>query len=504
MSNEKFCPYCGNPKDASGRCNCPESVAVEQKEKNKWSKIKKFSIPAALLVASLVIVACVVSYRSSIIDLSDYLVIGQVMGLNGDGRIECYLDEAALYDAVYGEIDYDSNDWNDENFEDSLREEIEREEAFSKLLSCITVSANKDAGLSNGDVVKITVQFQNKNGYKFANRFKNGSASVTVSGLREGKMVELFAEGMVEVKFSGVNGFGKATLTVQKPVGLEDCFSYQLSDTQNLSNGDVVMVDVTVNKQRLEERGYLTPSITEKPVTVFGLKEPVAFDPFAESIVSLGFSGFSGLGEAEFTVVKPEGTRYYLKYSLSANEKLANGDVVTITVTADSEALKRLGYLVPEISKKDYTVSGLPELFELDGEFPKEALEAHIAAAWACIQEELVQSGNSAYLNDGPAYVKSYYIQAKDITEPYYDVWSGYEFTNAVCVVETYTVDFGMGFYRTYWYVYLFQDYHYNGNGNLVYNTDKEQYFLFVADSFEEFEQEFKNQCSEMNITEIG
>ena len=325
----------------------------------------------------------------------------------------------------------------------------------------------------------------------------------------------------VEVTYSGFNTSGEAEVdldidalicrSIGKEMdisdidGLKEYITYtnniaiSCSKTEGLSNGDIITVTITIsgsarNKVKSGEKNYV----------VSGLTGLTPLDPLSSENISLTFSGFSGCGEAEFSACKPEGTNRYLSYQISKENGLRNGDTVTVTFTADVEEMALLGYHMQETGEKTFTVAGLLEYYELSGSFPQELLSAHKAAAQKMVMASIEDLSPGATLSANPEYIRSYYLQAKNLSEPYNDPFRGVEFVNAVGVVEKYIVDFGMSFYRTYWYVYLFQDHYYDSTGKLLYNTDKEQYFLFIDDSFEQFETTFANECNMMNITTIG
>jgi hypothetical protein len=121
------------------------------------------------------------------------------------------------------------------------------------------------------------------------------------------------------------------------------------------SNGDTIEYEWDVEK--FTKYVKCNVKYTNSKVKVSGLKEVVKFDAFADLTVT--FSGVSKNGKVD---TEYKGSESGIRFSASKSYNLANGDVVTITIspnTAD-QWMKSYGK-VPEIFTKDYTVSGLNE-----------------------------------------------------------------------------------------------------------------------------------------------
>lgn len=146
----------------------------------------------------------------------------------------------------------------------------------------------------------------------------------------------------------------------------------KLDKTEGLTNGDEITfiwnndesnAAVIQAFEKNHKLNLVFKNVTEK---VSGLENADVYDPF-ESI-TLNFSGYSSLGNASidtsFAKVKN------LRYTVSPDSNLSNGDEVTVSVSAPyGESLEdycmSYGY-VPGQKEKTYTVSGLDEIIDYD------------------------------------------------------------------------------------------------------------------------------------------
>ena len=141
---------------------------------------------------------------------------------------------------------------------------------------------------------------------------------------------------------------------------------YTLDKTDHLSNGDIITVTVTY-PDALEDA--LNAKITPKSgdswtVEVKDLPELYKFDLFGN--IEVSFYGFDGYGQCDVQVNGGDNVGYVL----SKEENLSNGDVVTVTLTGPNGS-NLIDYCInqeflPEVESKEFTVSGLEELGEID------------------------------------------------------------------------------------------------------------------------------------------
>ena len=141
---------------------------------------------------------------------------------------------------------------------------------------------------------------------------------------------------------------------------------YELDKTEKLSNGDKITVTVSYPDTLEEALGAkLRPkSGGSWTVEVSGLEKVHTFDIFQD--IDVTFHGFDGYGKIDIQV--NGGTP--IGYTLSQEDRLSNGDVVTVILT-DPNGGDLLNYCLKggfmvEYESKEFTVSGLEEAPVID------------------------------------------------------------------------------------------------------------------------------------------
>lgn len=244
------------------------------------------------------------------------------------------------------------------------------------------------------------------------------------------KVVYYTADDCVEVSASGIDGSGTAQVTFDKKTLLDkinnDIYKgkaddmelakaevalYQYVDidvpdgnTDGLSNGDKIVVNVTAENEALAELGFGIDADNAVYVyTVEGLEEPTVIDLFKD--VTLNVEGISPYLDvrAEYT-----GDDEFLKskrifYSTDKSGYYANGDKVTLTVSYPERDFAENNYIV-EYTEKEYELSGYDQYADTDSD---------MTAANEYINEyahSLIEKDNGVYTvgweNDARAFFK--------------------------------------------------------------------------------------------------
>ena len=242
----------------------------------------------------------------------------------------------------------------------------------------------------------------------------------------------------IEVDFSGVEGYGTARIAntdaweesafeaagikekldadseevieaTQAAFVIEEAVRFEISPTENLSNGDVVTVTAVVDNESVE--GYKIAFIGDKKTfTVEGLKEVEQIDLFDG--VTVEFEGFAPYVKASIND-KHTNSDIYVTYSLDRSENLAMGDIVTVTAEYDEESLLQKGYMAEENTKEfvvdecDRYVTQLVEIpndtiSKMNKQF-EDAFQAYVAKDWE----------NANYLNS-IEHIGNYLLTAKE------------------------------------------------------------------------------------------
>ena len=261
----------------------------------KHINLRKIILALLLAVMALALTAC----GSKSIDLTDYIVVGEVEGLNGHGTAVCTLYSDALFAAISSQQPDGSGSF--------LQQIAVLDEAFSR----ITVTAEPCENLSNGDTVTVTAVYDAPKDLDIGCKLKNGKTTFKVEGLADGQAIDLFAEDAIVVKFAGMSGSGMATVEVISTELLYQNTEYTLSATTNLSNGDEVVLTAAIRDSLLTEMGYYAET-PEKTYTVSGLGEPFT------TADKLSAADKTRLEELALAKAKAEAEDWYSYMKLSA------------------------------------------------------------------------------------------------------------------------------------------------------------------------------------------
>ena len=186
--------------------------APEEKGRKKNGSGKKVIVIVGILAIIAVLAALLPQAIQSLqppahaeINLVDMVMVEKLTGMNGYGEITIALDKVKLRNAIIACIP------NAEEYPD------EQIQAWTDgVANYITLDVNKTKSLSNGDVVKVTVTFDEQQALEYSSiEFKNGTASVTVSGLSDSKLVEPLTDDAIGLDITGTSGSAEATLNIK-------------------------------------------------------------------------------------------------------------------------------------------------------------------------------------------------------------------------------------------------------------------------------------------------
>lgn len=296
-------------------------------------------------------------------------------------------------------------------------------------------------------------------------------AMAVLTGCGGKNKIDLRDEKYVSVNISGPSGYGEASVDMDDDalaamilsddvtgenltayllkVDALSRITYTLDKTEKLSNGDTITLTISYPDD-LEE--VLDAKITPKSgdswtVEVTGLEELYTFDLFLN--IDVTFTGFNGYGEPKVQVNGGNNVGCIF----SQKENLSNGDVVTVTLTGP-KGRDLIDYcisegFVPEVESKDFIVSDLPEVPQIDlfenldvtvqGRSP--FLSLAIRAKYDGIQYEIPQNGQ---LKSGEAVTIRAY-SAKDLSQHCFDMFKGIPVTDTY----TYTIPENQEYYLT-------------------------------------------------------
>lgn len=295
----------------------------------------------------------------------------------------------------------------------------------------------------------------------------------------------------IEVTFSGVDGYGTASMSgtsdwmdgieldkkmselekLAAYIKIEGAVEYELSPKEGLSNGDEVQVTIKVNNEILKEYGYTAKDKVLK-FKVTGLEVPKSYNPFDHVNVTV-------TGTAPYAKLNIETTSDMLsglKITADKTEGLNNGDVVKLKVeTYGGDDLVKWGaqqgYAFTQ-TEMEYTVSGVTEYITNLEQIPDEwkaKIEKQVEDTFTAQFQKDVDGKDSS---DEYSLVKTivdkklagyYFLTLKDGFEPS-SGW-GYVYANYIIVVYEITATSSDG-NITYYYPIRF------GDGKIVDGKD--------------------------------
>ncbi|MDF1617389.1 hypothetical protein [Petrocella sp. FN5] len=200
-----------------------------------------------LVMCCFIVLSGCMSKKINLMDYTDVVY----KGVDTRGYAELVIQWNGLQDTINGD---------GETIIDYLRE--------YELLRTISYKLDKEEDLSNGDIIKVTVEWDPEVTKKYGVKFVGKEKEIKVEGLKEAIAVDLFEE--VHLEYSGVAP--EASLTIRN--ASSDAFlktvEYTADHTRDLSNGDVVKVSTRLLEKKAMDLGYLIEE-REKEYEVTGV-----------------------------------------------------------------------------------------------------------------------------------------------------------------------------------------------------------------------------------------
>lgn len=283
-----------------------------------------------------------------------------------------------------------------------------------------------------------------------------------------------------DISVSGYDGHGTATISkgdwlmdTEKTYGqgmslmelasleeaLGDAVEYNISPSENLSNGDEVVLTIDVDNSALENYDFKLAG-GEKKITVSGLDEVETFDPFEN--VTVNFSGMSPNGEASINK-SGSSAGIDLSYTLDKSSGLKNGDEVTVSVSAyddtDIEEYCESKGKAISATEKTFTVEGLASYAQTIADIPDDMKSKMLAQAEDAIKAKCIwdEEGTTGVLKS-LEYLGDYYLTGKEgfDVSPYNKIYCVYKGTVEFNALKRHgdgkTKETGTASFYTYYY----------------------------------------------------
>ena len=235
----------------------------------------------------LVAMTCILANAANTIKLTDYVIVDEISGINGYATVEYSFEWDALYADVFGEAPTD-----EDSFE-GFAQALQYEEKCSALRECIGIKIEGNSAFSNGDTAEIVVEVDlSEVEIKIGKKIKGGVVKEKISGLEDGKTIDLFDNEYVSFSVEGVNGFGVASVEKKFDNAWQYGITYKIEKSEGLSNGDKVKVTATFDESsyssyvvEMAEEGYALPNGGTKEFDVTGLLELAQANHIEDSFI---------------------------------------------------------------------------------------------------------------------------------------------------------------------------------------------------------------------------
>lgn len=202
------------------------------------------------------------------IDCTQFVEVS-VQGINGRATANVEFDMVALEEILT---------FNKENIQPAeVLDIISLEES-------IKCELDISEGLSNGDIIKVSIVWDEEAAEDCGIVLTGNEMVVEVSGLDNGVVLDVFEN--IEIVYSGTAPEIEAEVNLVSTDTSFRGISYSISPDRNISNGDVLTVVAEADWDSLEQRGYIV-SETERQITVEGQDEYVqTYNDIDEKLLS--------------------------------------------------------------------------------------------------------------------------------------------------------------------------------------------------------------------------
>lgn len=253
----KFCPMCG--------------TEVIYNVKNKKG-IVPFVIAGAVGAFLIIALGILFVNRKPTINLNDYLEV-EVSGYDTKGKVSYDFDEDALKED-YGDIIEKSMDKNMIN-SFGMGNYAKSIGVQALIMNCIEGSFDKRSELSNGDKVTFVWDCDDEVAKEsYGVKLKYSDVEVKIEDLEEVEEVNPF-EG-IDVVFSGYAPNGQAEIVIDDDKVVIPELKYELSQSDDLKNGDIVTVyiaNIIWDPEYFEKEYGVTLTETKKEFVVEDLSQ---------------------------------------------------------------------------------------------------------------------------------------------------------------------------------------------------------------------------------------
>ncbi len=194
----------------------------------------KVSIPIIILVILVIIRFGLMNEESS--SIAKFAIVS-VEGLNTRGTATVSIDQVGLYSALAGK---DAAD--------------DKKEQYKGFVDSINVSIDKSENLSNGDILTITVSYDEALAKKLGIKYTTRSREYKITGLKNGESLDAFAD--IKIITGGISPYVYVTYTNDSDDEYLSSIEYEISKTSGLSIGDEIIITCKADDESAAAAGY--------------------------------------------------------------------------------------------------------------------------------------------------------------------------------------------------------------------------------------------------------
>lgn len=232
--------------------------------------MKKIYLVALCLIIG--VTGMLLSGCSKKISISEFIEITSE-GANGYGSLEVSLKKNELATEIYGEDieDFDLDDIKDlGDAADAYKEYSEKSKEYEKIkdsLDYIDINLEKSEQVKNGDVVKVIVTVPEAIEDALDVSFSDTEYEYTVSGLKEVKTIDAFAEDVMSIEYEGASpdvSLRVMNVATESPA---NTIYYEVDSDDSLKDGDQVTITAEYDEDDLLDAGYMVKE-SQKTITI--------------------------------------------------------------------------------------------------------------------------------------------------------------------------------------------------------------------------------------------
>lgn len=198
---------------------------------------------------------------------------------------------------------------------------------------------------------------------------------------------------------------------------LQECVSYKLDKSSELTNGDTVVVEWDCDEDAAREYFGCKLKFSDLEFTVEGLANAKLVDPFEN--IDITYSGIAPNGE-----INPQytGDISGLKFYVENNRCYSNGDKATVKVqygygAANEQSLINEGIILTAL-EKDFTIEGLDSYATKFDDISDSAMDSMKRQADDIFSSMVASNWDERWTAETPEYIGAYFLSPKTS-----DVW---------------------------------------------------------------------------------